>query len=63
MEELLAVVLAATGKSPEEFEREVEELRNKTDASQTLQRIEQQQAETSAMMLDFMEYMTNGGTV
>ncbi|WP_046180398.1 hypothetical protein [Domibacillus tundrae] len=63
MDELLKRVLEATGKSPEEFEREVAELKNETDASKTLQRIEQQQAETSAMLLDFMEFMTNGGAV
>ncbi|OAH53911.1 hypothetical protein AWH48_11625 [Domibacillus aminovorans] len=63
MEELLKLVLDKVGKTPEEFEREVEELKDETDAAKTLQRIEQQQAETSAMLLDFMEYMATGGTV
>lgn len=60
MDEFLAKVLEAAGKTREEFDREVEELKNKTDASQTLQRIEQQQAETSAILLEFIEAMTGG---
>lgn len=59
-EELLQKVLEAVGKTEAEFLAEVEELKTQTEAAQRLEGLAQQQAETSAILLDFIEHLSGG---
>lgn len=60
MDEMLKKVLEAVGKTPEEFEKEVQALQEANAAHDPLADIRQQQADTSALVMELIEVMLGG---